>query len=232
VSALIRTSGVKPRRVEHWVQLTDLGPTILDLLGAPTPGSHMGVTLLPYVRGQNPPYTRPLVSERRYGYAVVLPGDFKVIVDWKKGTQEIYDLKVDPRELNDLRDDLGVGADARLLLAGEVIDWLRRSTPGANGNQRTPGWLEEQARKKGEAGEGPGQGQDECEARRRAVEIGRSAHPPSDGRPLRVAAARCADGGARQGAAAAATAASEGPRDGAAPRAPGLPVRPAVRPSP
>lgn len=158
VPLFIRTPGVKPRRVEHWVQLTDLGPTILDLLGAPTPGSHMGVTLLPYVRGQNPPYTRPLVSERRYGYAVVLPGDFKVIVDWKKGTQEIYDLKVDPRELNDLRDDLGVGADARLLLAGEVIDWLRRSTPGANGNQRTPGWLEEQARKKAKLTRAPGAG--------------------------------------------------------------------------
>jgi hypothetical protein len=133
------------------VQLTDLGPTILDLFGAPTPGSHMGVSLLPYVRGQNPPYTRPLVSERRYGYAVVLPGDYKVIVDWKKGTQEIYDLKVDPHELNDLRDDLGAAADARLLLAGEVIDWMRRSSPGANGKQRTPGFVAEQARKKTKA---------------------------------------------------------------------------------
>jgi hypothetical protein len=151
VPLFIRAPGVKPRRVEHWVQLTDLGPTILDLFGAPTPGSHMGVSLLPYVRGQNPPYTRPLVSERRYGYAVVLPGDYKVIVDWKKGTQEIYDLKVDPHELNDLRDDLGAAADARLLLAGEVIDWMRRSSPGANGKQRTPGFVAEQARKKTKA---------------------------------------------------------------------------------
>lgn len=98
--------GASPRSVETPVSLMDLGPTILDLFGQPTPSSFLGQSLLPFARGKNPELTRPICAERS-GTRAMLFGSKKVLIDKQKGRFEIYDLGKDPEESTNLADHLG-----------------------------------------------------------------------------------------------------------------------------
>jgi arylsulfatase A-like enzyme len=114
VPLLIEGPFVTPRKVEQPVSLIDLGPTVLDLLGQPTPGTFMGQSLAPLLRGQDPALTRPLLADTgRWQQAMIFPDHLKVIRDLRRGTFELYDLARDPRELTNLFDD-SPEADARL----------------------------------------------------------------------------------------------------------------------
>jgi len=114
VPLMIRAPGARPRGISAPVSLVDLGPTVLDLMGLPTPGSFMGETLMPFLRGQDPTLTRPLLAERRYAQAMLFPDGIKAILDWQKGTEEIYDLARDPGETKNLCDELGPACAERL----------------------------------------------------------------------------------------------------------------------
>jgi arylsulfatase A-like enzyme len=106
VPLLVRVPGdVTPREVSAPVSLIDLGPTILDLFGKPTPRHFLGQSLVPYLRGENPTLHRPIVAEGRLKQALVLPDGMKVIVDNRTRTIELYDLNTDPGELDNLADD-------------------------------------------------------------------------------------------------------------------------------
>ena len=104
VPLLIRGPGVKPRLVNPAVSLMDLGPTILDIFGQPTPGAMMGESLVGFLRGQTPKLTRPIAAEGRMKRTLVFPDGFKVIVDDRNGTAEVFNLKTDPGELVNLLD--------------------------------------------------------------------------------------------------------------------------------
>jgi hypothetical protein len=114
VPLIIRVPGVPARRVPDVVSLVDVGPTALDLMGLPTPGAFMGESLVPMLRGQTPALTRPLIAERRYAQAMLFPDGTKVILDWQKGTEELYDLTRDPGETKNLCDELGAACAAKL----------------------------------------------------------------------------------------------------------------------
>lgn len=113
VPLFVRVPGVKPRRVRSPVTLMDLGPTILDLFGVPTPASFLGQSLVPYLRGANPVLARPIAAEKPATRALVL-GNHKVIVDRQKGSEEIYDLASDPKETRNLVETLGDSGAAEL----------------------------------------------------------------------------------------------------------------------
>jgi hypothetical protein len=83
-------------------------------MGLPTPGVFMGQSLAPYLRGKEPALSRPIVAERRYAQAMVLPDGYKVILNWQKSTEELYDLGRDPAEAKNLCDELGEACAARL----------------------------------------------------------------------------------------------------------------------
>ena len=91
VPLLMKTKGAAPRRVDAPVSLIDLGPTVLDFMGLPTPGRFMGQSLAPFLRGERPKLTRPIVSEQRLKQAMVFPDGIQAIRDIRKGTTEIYD---------------------------------------------------------------------------------------------------------------------------------------------
>jgi hypothetical protein len=105
VPLLVHMRGLRPREVQAQVSLMDLGPTILDLFGQPTPGHFMGQSLVPFLRGEDRELSRPLVAEGRLKKSLRMPDGMKVIADDYAHTLELYDLVHDPDELINLADD-------------------------------------------------------------------------------------------------------------------------------
>lgn len=104
VPLLVVAEALKPRTVRTMVSLIDLGPTLLDLAGQQTPGYFMGQTLVPLLRGADARLSRPIVAEGRLKKAMYFSDGYKLIVDDKNGTQELYYLKRDPKELRNVID--------------------------------------------------------------------------------------------------------------------------------
>jgi arylsulfatase A-like enzyme len=100
VPLLVRVPRLRPRKVDQPVSLVDLGPTVLDLFGQPTPGHVMGQSLVPILRGERVTLTRPIVAEGRLKRAMIFPDGYKVIADDRSGVVEAYDLRKDPGELH------------------------------------------------------------------------------------------------------------------------------------
>jgi hypothetical protein len=101
VPLLIRAPGVTPKDVKAPVSLMDLGPTILDLYGLPTPGQYMGESLAPLLVGKAVKLTRPIVADgARRIQSMVFADGVKAISDLDHQAAEVYDLNHDPGELD------------------------------------------------------------------------------------------------------------------------------------
>lgn len=109
---------------------TDFYPTLLDLTNHPLlPDQHVdGISLKPFMQGIMPTSERPLFWHYpHYGNqggdpsSMVRSGDWKLIHYWEDGHQELYHLRLDPKEQqNVLKDYPKVGKDMAHLL----MDWL------------------------------------------------------------------------------------------------------------
>ncbi len=120
VPLLMRWPGRLPagRAVDPVVRITDVAPTILDLLGIAVPPQRDGETLLPLVRGEpaaprvalteNMLFAEPRVGLRTYD---------RKYVHWESGKEEVYDLHEDPRERRDLAVIDGIARPLQLLFA-------------------------------------------------------------------------------------------------------------------
>ena len=111
VPLIIIVPGQKPHRIEEPVSLVDVGPTLLDLVGAPVPGNMRGRSLMPYVEGQGtPPGARPIFSELMpatawpHHAAMMIDGNHKLIHRISDRRWELYDLKADADEKKNLAD--------------------------------------------------------------------------------------------------------------------------------
>ena len=91
---------------------TDIFPTLLDMAGIPLqPNSHLdGISMLPFIRGQksiertlfwHSPVGRP-ESTGDENCSAVRVGDYKLIDFYDKNKVELYNLKTDPYETNNL----------------------------------------------------------------------------------------------------------------------------------
>lgn len=105
VPLLFAFPGATPRRVDEQVTLLDVGPTVLDVFGLPTPGYMMGQSLAPFLRGESPVLTRPILAENRLVQAWITRDGKNLIWDTQSGRKELYDLEADPTELDNLADD-------------------------------------------------------------------------------------------------------------------------------
>jgi arylsulfatase A-like enzyme len=116
VPLMIEIPGIAPRTIDDYVSVMDVGPTILDLFGVPTPGFWMAESLVPQLLGEPAPKGRPIVMETRFEHGMLFPDGLKAIQRWKQGTELIYDVENDPLERKNLRDELGEEGDRRIAL--------------------------------------------------------------------------------------------------------------------
>ena len=119
VPLIVRAPGLAPRRVADVVRLTDVMPTILDLLRLPVPELD-GTSLVDALRGRSLPefeaYAESLYPQR-HGWAPLfsLRGDRFKFIDAPQ--PELYDLRVDPFEQRNIlaeRQEIAVPLQRRL----------------------------------------------------------------------------------------------------------------------
>jgi arylsulfatase A-like enzyme len=140
VPIIIYVPDLSPGRVPDYVTTIDLGTTVLDAAGIACPEQYTGVTLLPLMRGE--PFTHPslfaeqTLREKEFPnlrpdqypqpelkkYMVLTREGYKLIYNREYQTFELFDLKADPGELNNLYDYLPELAQNLKQELGRFID--------------------------------------------------------------------------------------------------------------
>jgi arylsulfatase A-like enzyme len=114
VPLLVWGPGIEPGVRPDAVSTLDITPTVLDIAGAPAGRELCGASLVPWLRDAAQKSTRPVYSEQVYdgrgGFAIAyIKGRYRLMVTPRERVSELFDIKADPRELNDLggeREDL------------------------------------------------------------------------------------------------------------------------------
>ncbi len=93
-----------PRRIDDVVRHVDIAPTLTEIAGASFHADARGASLSPLLNASSTPPRAAfseglfLTSEKK----AIRDGDRKLIYDPFSGASELYDLRTDPRELEDL----------------------------------------------------------------------------------------------------------------------------------
>ncbi len=91
------------RRFADTVQLTDILPTVADVLGLPSPEGLDGQSLLAVLEGRAA--ARPLAYARRHGVEAVYEDGWKLLRDGASSAHEIYHLREDSKEQRNRLED-------------------------------------------------------------------------------------------------------------------------------
>ncbi|MGD0695615.1 MAG: sulfatase-like hydrolase/transferase [Terriglobia bacterium] len=129
-----------PARVDAPAGLIDVAPTVLSLLGFPSPANFCGHSLLELAKGGNSPprdvYSESSYAHDKFGWATLRSlrrGEYQYI---DAPHPELYDLKHDPAELHNLLPgQTALAASCRERLAALVATYL--SVPAAAGQTAT-----------------------------------------------------------------------------------------------
>ena len=125
---------VKPSRINHVVQNIDIAPTVLELAGAPAPTQLQGRSLVPLLGGTNVIWRNSVLIQHfpsstgapaggvdDLGYQVIRTDAWKYIHYTNLDhADELYDLRVDPFELNNLFNNRAAQAPL-MKLQGELV---------------------------------------------------------------------------------------------------------------
>jgi arylsulfatase A-like enzyme len=121
------------RRIDTRVNLADVVPTVLDLLGVASAETELsGHTLRPLFEGQHE-VDRDVVSEfilwSDEDHSALLRDHWKLITFWERRAVELYDLAQDPLELADVAAE---SPELTRLLHGVLLDHQRRAVKRFN----------------------------------------------------------------------------------------------------
>jgi arylsulfatase A-like enzyme len=120
----------KTARIKTQVQLIDLAPTVLDFLGIPVNSGAQGKSLCPVIKGTAPKDFNRNVFSGWDNIQAVRRLEWKLI--FSQGKYELYNLKSDPHELNDL-----AGRNQGILLGciKDLFSWNAGLSPEEDDNQ-------------------------------------------------------------------------------------------------
>lgn len=124
VPLIVSGPGVTPGRVTTPVSLVDFVPTILELVGLPHDPGLRGMSLAPWLRGEDPHHP-PVFFEKHRALDDPQKGmiawPYKVILTVPTGHVKIYDLEKDPKETLDIFNSIDPAEQARLV--GLIRHW-------------------------------------------------------------------------------------------------------------
>jgi arylsulfatase A-like enzyme len=146
IPMIIFDPDLAPRHVSQYVSSIDLGPTMLNTVGIEPPSDWHGVSLLPLMRGepfthppiygeqtqkQESPYVLPEqnVNPETKKYMVITQDGYKLIYNRNFYTFELYNLKDDPMELNNLFEKMPEKSAELKRMVGRYVDILTVSRP-------------------------------------------------------------------------------------------------------
>jgi uncharacterized sulfatase len=115
------------------VSQIDILPTMLEIAGLDIPPILEGNSLVPYLNGDINPTRKVVIEFNRYeiehdswgGFQPIrcfVAGNYKLVINLLS-TDELYDLEMDPVEINNLIDNPDY-AKARDVLHSKLIDWM------------------------------------------------------------------------------------------------------------
>lgn len=139
VPLIIAAPGLKPGASPREVELLDVYPTLTQLAGLPTPAGLDGTSLVPLLRQPSAPSGRAAYSVLRRGKVwgrSIRTSDYRYS-NWDNGElgEELYDHRVDPRELNNLAADPAhsqIKQSLRALLEAHLPKLAAREDSGIN----------------------------------------------------------------------------------------------------
>ncbi|HUU57071.1 MAG TPA: sulfatase-like hydrolase/transferase, partial [bacterium] len=141
VPLLVKCPGCSPAVVAGPVNLTDLGPTVISLVGGPVPGAWEGRDLGPHILSGEAVPPRPLLLDAiqafpsgGFGLAggrIELNGvaadGYYYLKDENAGKEYLYDLGLDPRQRNNLLSGVDFpGRGALLANRRETLRLMKR----------------------------------------------------------------------------------------------------------
>ena len=128
IPLIIKSPNSRPNRIQSFVRLMDLMPTILDFATISKPEKLDALSLVPFIKGHTPAEWPDSIYAEHHGEVWGYQTQRMVrTTDWKyvfnpHDLDELYDLQSDPHEMHNCIDD--PSASSKLLeMKGRLIGW-------------------------------------------------------------------------------------------------------------
>lgn len=108
--------GVPVGRCGEPAELLDVFPTLAELAGLPAPVDIEGISIAAQIREPSTPRDRPAITDHNPGNHGIRDRDYRYI-HYADGSEELYDMRVDPNEFTNIIDDPRHAAAAHRLRA-------------------------------------------------------------------------------------------------------------------